>query len=574
VLIGCSGGNAPVHNKPTSNTPESPDGPPWFEEITDKVGLNFSHDPGEDLEQYRLYECMGSGCAIADLDGDGLPDLILLTNAGPLSKSTNKIYRQKKDHTFEDVTIGSGIDFPGWNMGIAIGDVNNDGKPDILITQYNGVKLLLNKGGMKFEDVTNESGLINLQWGASAAFLDFDRDGWLDLCIVNYVLFDPSRPCQGPVGHKGNEWFFRPEYCGPRKFAGSASKLFRNRGRELTEAKNPKGPRVSFEDVSMKSGIGGKTGPGLGIAVADFDGDGWPDIFITNDMEPNCLWMNKRDGTFTEEAMARGVARSARGDANAGMGIAIGDASNTGLLDLYVTHLAMQTNILWKQGPPGSFRDVTAAWGLNALRWNGTGFGTVMADFDNDGWVDIAIVNGGIVRPKQERKKPGLSPHWEPYGERNQVLANVEGKKFRDISHNNPAFCEYFTVARGLACGDIDGNGSLDLLVNATGEKARLFKNVAPNRGHWVSVRAFDPSCHRDAIGAKVVARTDNIQRVRMIGSGESYLSACPLVAHFGLGKADKVDEYEVTWPDGTRERFSGGPVDRSIELRRGSGIR
>ena len=323
-----------------------------------------------------------------------LPDLVLLTNAGPQSKSTNKVFRQKPDHTFEDVTAGSGLDFPGWNMGIAVGDVNNDGKPDIVITQLHGVKLLLNRGGMHFEDATAESGLVNLQWGASAAFLDYDRDGWLDLCIVNYVDYNPAEVCTAPAGHR--------EYCSPHLFPGASSKLFRNRGGELAKSTDPKKPRVAFEDVTVKSHIGEKPGPGLGIAVADFNGDGWPDIFIANDAAPNHLWINQKDGTFTEEALARGVARTVKGKAYAGMGIAVGDVDNTGLVDLYVTHLAKETNTLWKQGPPGAFRDLTAAFGLNATRWRGTGFGTVMADFDNDGWLDLAIANGAIAHESRK----------------------------------------------------------------------------------------------------------------------------------------------------------------------------
>ncbi len=544
---------------------ETPDGPAWFEEITDKVGLNFVHDAGGDLEKCSMYQNMGSGCAIVDLDGDGLPDLILLTGPGPKSKSTNKLYRQKKDGTFEDVTAGSGLDFAGWNMGIAIGDVNNDGKPDILITQIHGVKLLLNKGDMKFEDVSVEAGLINLQWGTSAAFLDYDRDGWLDLFIANYINYDPSIPCTAPGGY--------PEYCSPTGFPGTASKLFRNRGRELAKDSSLKKPRVSFEDVTVKSRIGEKLGPGLGVTVADFDGDGWPDVFVANDSAPNHLWINKRDGTFAEEGLLRGVARTAMGQAFAGMGVAVGDLENRGLLDLYVTHLPHETNTLWKQETRGHFRDKTPDWGLSNTRWRATGFGTLMGDFDNDGWLDIAVVNGRISRETSLRKKPGLAPHWEPYGERNQLLANAEGKKFRDVSWNNPAFCGYFTVARGLACGDLRGDGSLDLLVNAIGEKARLFKNVAPNRGHWVEVRAVDPLLNRDAIGAEVVAKTGSVRRLRVIGSGDSYLSASPLLAHFGFGPIDKVDEYEVTWPDGTHELFQGGMADRRIELRKGSGM-
>lgn len=563
MLTGCSGDPSTTSLGNTHNEePETPDGPPWLEDITDKAGVNFVHDPGGDLDKYLMHQIIGSGCAIADLDGDGRPDLILLTSGGPNSKSTNKIYHQNRDGTFEDVSAGSGLDFSGWNMGIAIGDVNNDGKPDILITQFHGVRLLLNQGGMKFIDVTTEAGLSNSQWGTSAAFLDYDRDGWLDLIIVNYVEYDLAWPCRTITGGL--------DYCSPNSFRGTSSKLFHNRTAQA--GKGPKKPCVSFEDVTVKSRIGEKSGPGLGVTVADFDGDGWPDIFIANDGQPNHLWMNKHDGTFAEEALSRGVARTAMGHAFAGMGIAVGDVDNDGLLDLYVTHLAGETNTLWKQGPRGQFRDQSTQCGLTTTRWRGTGFGTLMGDFDNDGWLDIAVVNGRIAREATHRKKPGLSSHWEPYGDRNQVFANTGGGKFRDVSQNNPAFCGYYTVARALACADIDGDGGLDLLVNPIGERARLFKNVAPNRGHWVSVRAIDPTLKRDAIGAEVVVRANGVSRLRLVASGDSYLSAGPGVAHFGLGSANAVEEYLVTWPDGIRERFPGGPVDCTIELKKGAG--
>ena len=565
VLVGCQA-EGPVSQQIESvqDDLKPADGPWWFEDVTERVGLNFIHDPGNELDKYRLHQVMGSGCAIADLDGDGRPDLILLTNGGPNSTSTNKLFRQKQDGTFEDVSVGSGLDFPGHNMGIAIGDVNNDGKPDILITQVGGVRLLLNQGGMKFMDVTAESGLDNPNWGTSAAFLDYNRDGWLDLVVVNYVADHTSLECFKPTGEG--------EYCAPNLLPGTVSKLFRNRGAET--GFDPQKTRVSFEDVTVKSHIGEKPGPGLGVAVADFDGDGWPDIFIANDGQPNHLWINNRDGTFAEEASTRGVARNAMGHAFAGMGVAVGDIANDGLLDLYVTHLAVETNTLWKQGPPGNFRDLSGARGLTAQGRRSTGFGTVMADFNNDGWLDLAIANGGVGRDMNARKDNGLSSHWEAYGERNQVFANVGAGKFVDVSHNNSVLCGYSTVARGLACGDIDGDGAPDLLVNAVGEKARLFRNVAPNRGHWVTVRAFDPKLGRDANGAKVVARSSGLQRLRVIGSGDSYLSASPALAHFGLGSAEEVDAYEVRWPDGTLEHFPGGKVDRLIELRKGALIK
>jgi enediyne biosynthesis protein E4 len=559
VLIGCRGGT-PTRPVEPNEQPETPDGPAWFEDATDRLGLNFVHDPG-DVDKFLMYQSIGSGCAIADLDGDGRPDLLLLTNAGPNSASTNKLFRQKPDGTFEDVSAGSGLDFSGWNMGVAIGDVNNDGRPDVLVTQANGVRLFLNLGGMKFADVTAEAGLANPAWGTAAAFLDYDRDGWLDIFVVNYVDYDPNWPCLAPSGER--------DYCAPAVFRGTASRLFRNRGGALE-----KGRRVAFDDVSASSRVGEKPAPGLGVAVADFDGDGWPDIFVANDGQPNHLWMNQHDGTFKEEALSRGAARTAAGHAYAGMGVALGDVDNDGLLDLYVTHLTGETNTLWKQGPPGQFRDRSTEWGLTATRRRATGFGTVMADFDNDGFLDIAVANGRVAREPVPRKKPGVAAHWEPYAERNQLFANTGGGAFRDVSHNNPALCGQFTVARGLACGDIDGDGAPDLLVNAIGEKARLLRNVAPNRGHWVSVRAFDPRLNRDTIGAAIAVRAGGVRRVRVIGAGDGFLSAGPLAAHFGLGSAAAIEGYEVAWPDGTRETFSGGPADRRVELRKGSGVK
>jgi hypothetical protein len=557
VLVGCRPPASPPETAPPD---ETPDGPPWFEDVTDKLGVNFTHDPGP-ITKYPMYQAIGSGCAIHDLDGDGRPDLLLLTNGGPNATSTNKLYRQKPDGTFEDVSAGSGLDFPGHNMGVAIGDVNNDGKPDILITQYTGARLFLNLGGMKFADVTEEAGIKNPSWGASAAFVDYDRDGWLDLVIVNYVNYDPNWPCLSRAGGE--------DYCAPVSFSGTATRLFRNLGGQLKG-----GPaRAKFEDVTAASRLGSVAGPGLGVVCADFDGDGWPDIFVANDGKPNHLWINQKDGTFKEEGASRGAAYNQMGLSYAGMGIALGDVDNDGLLDLYVTHLTSETNTLWRQGPRGLFKDVSAAWGLTGTRWRGTGFGTLMADFDHDGWLDIAIVNGRVERAGQA-PRPGLSPHWAPYGERNQLLANAGDGRFKDVSVNSPALCGYYTVARGLACGDIDGDGAPDLLVTAIGEKARVLRNVAANRGHWLTVRAIDPALNRDAYGAEVAVRAGGVRRVRVVNPAESFLSASSGVAHFGLGAAAAVDGFDVTWPDGTKETFPGVAADRAVELRKGSGTK
>jgi enediyne biosynthesis protein E4 len=552
VVLGCT--SAP---QPTSSGPQpepEPTGPAWFEDVTDRLGINFTQDPGQ-LGSYAMPQIVGSGCAACDLDGDGRPDLLFLTNGGAQSKSANKLYRQKPDGTFEDVSAGSGLDFPGRNMGVAIGDINNDGKPDVVITQFVGTRLFLNQGGMKFKDVTTEVGIRNPLWGASACFVDYDRDGWLDLVIANYLDYEPSWDCTSPGGGK--------DFCAPKTFAGTCSKLFRNRGPQP-------GGGAQFEDVSLAAGLGRLPGPGLGVVCADFDGDGWPDIFIANDGKPNHLWINQKNGTFTEEALSRGVAVTQMGAAYAGMGIALGDADNDGLLDLYVTHLTSETNTFWKQEPRGQFRDQTTAW-CSAAKWRGTGFGTLMADFDLDGFSDLAVVNGRVSKG-DPHPVAGINPFWEPYAERNQIFANEGGKRFRDVSPQNTPFCGTHNVARGLACADLDRDGAPDLVLTTSGGRARVYRNVCPNRGHWLAVRATDPKLNRDAYGAEITVRAGAALYLRVLNPAVSYLSSNSALTHCGLGAAASFEGIEVLWPDGTREVFPGGPADRLVELQKGSG--
>jgi hypothetical protein len=588
LLLGCS-------SSPPTSAPEAleeSDGPIWFEDVTDELGLDFVHDPGP-TGSYFMPQSMGSGCAFFH-DGDGTLCIYLLQNAGPDTKSVNRLYRQQANGKFRDATEGSGLGVAGYNMGVAIADVNNDGLPDVLLTQYGGIRLFLNLGGGRFEDVTAESGLSNLLWGMSAAFLDYDRDGWLDLVVVNYLDYDPKRDCRSPQGLK--------DFCGPKNFAGTCTKLFRNRGpgpplpavgralqpdRQAGEPDPPKHARVRFEDVSFDSGIGRVRGPGLGVVCADFDGDGWPDIFVANDGQPNRLWMNRtadpkpRDSptsrVFVDEAVSRNVAYTAMGKSFAGMGVALGDVKNAGMMDLYVAHLTTETNTLWVQGPRGRFRDQTVESGLTATRWRGTGFGALMADFDNDGAVDLAVVNGRVYVGGSARDT-GLG-FWETYAERNQLFANDGTGKFRDLSPANKPFCGSWNVARGLAQADFNNDGAQDLLVTTIGGRARLFKNVAPDRGHWLKVRALtalgpvsDRAPARDAYGAEVRVRTGDVERLRLINPAESYLSSSSPIAHFGLGKAERFDSILVTWPDGTKEAFPGGAADRSLVLRKGEG--
>jgi hypothetical protein len=532
-------------------------GPGWFADATADVGLDFVHDAGPLDDSYFMPQIVGSGAALFDFDGDGLLDLLLLQNGGP-DGAKNRLYRQTPDHHFQDVSAGSGLDFAGYNMGVAIGDVNNDGRPDVLITQFGGVKLFLNQGGGKFKDVTKEAGLDVPGWATSAAFFDFDRDGFLDLVVVRYVDYDRTWPCGGASGER--------DYCNPKVFKGTVAMLFHNRGAQ------PDGG-VRFEDATVASGLGRLPGPGLGVICADFDGDGWPDILIANDGQPNHLWINQKDGTFKEEAVKRGVAYNRMGAAEANMGVAWGDLDGDLLGDLFITHLTHETNTLWKQGPRGAFRDETAFAQLSRPRWHATGFGTVMGDFDRDGALDVAVVNGSVVR-NTPIENSEIAPFWRKYAERNQLFANDGSGRFQDVSTSNADFCRMPRVTRGLAVGDVFNDGSLALLTTEVAGPARLYRNVAAGKGHWLEIRAVDPRYNRDAYGAEVVVRAAGKSWVRWIDAGGSYLCSSDPRAHFGLGKADKVDEIRVRWPDGCKETFAGGPADRLCVLKRGEGKR
>jgi hypothetical protein len=554
ALAGC--------RSPRTTTDPAPEeaGPVWFEDVTEQMGLDFVHDPGP-TGDYFMPQVMGSGCAfIHELDGTLY--LYLVNNAGPKSSSVNRLYRFEADGKLRDVTAGSGLDVAGFGMGVAVGDVNNDGLPDVLLTEYGGIRLFLNKGGGHFEEVTEEAGLAgkNPLWGVSAAFLDYNNDGYLDLVVVNYVDYDPKVECLSPRGVK--------QFCSPNNFPGTCSKLFRNLG----PGRGPDGKeaRVRFEDVSFASGIGRTPGPGMGVVCADFNGDGRPDIFVSNDGAPNRLWINRGDGTFVDEAASRGVALNAAGKPFAGMGIALGDVANEGHFDLFVTHLTHETNTLWKQGPPGRFRDRSIEAGLTFARWRGTGFGTLFADFDLDGALDLAVVNGRVLQGGPARDT-NLG-FWETYAERNQLFANDGSGKFRDLSPANRAFCGAWNVGRALACVDFDGDGAPDLVVTCDGGRARLFRNVAPDRGHWLKVRAIDPELKRDAYGAEVRVTAGGRTRLRPVNPAESYLCSSSPVAHFGLGAAAEVARIVVTWPGGQREVFPGGAADRLVLVKKGEG--
>jgi hypothetical protein len=534
--------------------------PPLFRDVTEEWGLAFLHDAGP-TGTYFMPQIIGSGAALFDFDNDGLLDIYLIHNAGPQSQSTNRLFHQEKDCRFREVT-GSGLNIAGYGMGAAVGDINNDGWPDLLVTHYGGSRLFVNNGNSTFTEVSREAGLDTVLWGTSACFLDYDRDGWLDLVITHYVDYGPNRPCTDTTGKR--------DYCPPQVFVGTVTKLYHNLGRSLKEK-----ARVRFEDVTLRSGLGKRPGPGLGIVSADFDGDGWPDILVANDGKQNHLWINQKNGTFREEALTRGLALNSQGQTMANMGIALGDVDGDLRFDVFIPHLTEEPPALWRQETNGYFEDVTVSAGLAATRQRGTGFGAVLADFDHDGSPDLAVVNGRVIHSHGGRKlatsAPARDDYWSVFVEQNQLFVNDGKGSFRDVSLSNPDLCGREGVYRGLACGDIDGDGAVDLLVTDIAGTARLFKNVAPKRGHWLLVRVIDPALHRDAYGAEVTVTAGERRWKGWVNPGYSFLCSNDPRVHFGLGSAKNADSFDVQWPDGTREQFTGCAADQAVELRRGT---
>ena len=529
----------------------------WFQDATREVGLSFVHNPGS-TNEFFMPQTVGSGCALFDFDNDGRLDILLLQNAGKGSEHRHQLYHQENDGQFRNVSDGSGIDVPGLGMGVICGDVNNDGRIDVCISEYGGLRLFLNDGGGRFRDVTTAAGLRNTRWGVSAAFFDYDRDGWLDLFVANYVDYDSTWPCFSPSGAR--------EYCGPQTFSGTASVLFHNRGLRETEA----GPAVGFDDASVTSGIADRISAGLGCHAADYDADGWPDLLVANDEAANHLWINQRDGTFREEAVIRGIALNRSGEPEANMGIAYGDVDGDGLCDVLISHLTTETHTLWRQYSPGQFQDETSIRLIANLASRRTGFGTGLLDLDRDGDLDLVVVAGRVLRGTSPLQAE-LGPHWSPYAERNQLFSNTDGR-FEDISTSNPELCDQPRIARGLSWGDIDNDGDLDLLVNYLGGTARLYRNVAVAKGHWLMVKAVLPQHKRDALGAEVTLVSRQRRWVGLVQTCGSYASSQDPQVHFGLGSCEKLEQILVKWPDGTHESFPAPSVDQRVEVKQGTG--
>ena len=536
-----------------------------FVDVTDESGLTFEHAvdaPG----RYFFPEIVGSGCAVVDYDSDGDLDCYLI-NLGGKSQAVNRFYEQVAPGVFADVTEQTGLGDTSLGMGVAVGDVNNDGWPDLYVSNYGADRLYLNQRDKTFRDITRAASIENSAWGLSACFFDFDRDGWLDLYVTNYVDYN-ERPCTRPGG--GDQ-----DYCSPREFPPLADKLFRNETGDLLAGElGNAGNHVRFRDVSLVSNIASQRGPGMGVVAMDLNGDHWQDVYVANDQAANFAWINQGDGRFEEESLQRGCAYDALGRAQASMGIAVGDTDGDTRFELFLTHLETEQNTLYRPTETGLFEDASIAAGMGQVSLPYTGFGTAFADLDHDGDLDVAIANGGVRRssilPQTDSTEQDF---WNGYAQQNLLLLNEGGKFSRDAVRTD-AFVEHVGVSRGLAAADFDNDGDMDLLVSNIGAAARLYRNDAPKRGDWLLVRAVDPRRGgRDDYGAQVTVVRGDSRQARLIQPAGSYLTSVDPRAHFGLGPTGTYDRIEVTWSDGVSENFAGGKTNRILVLQRGQGL-
>ncbi len=536
-----------------------------FVESAETTGLTFTHVNGA-TGQYYLPEVMGSGVALFDYDNDGDLD-VFLVQGGPLGSKgstagspASRLFRNdltvgsdgsRRLH-FTDVTERARAGVRGYGMGVAVGDCDNDGFLDLLVTAFGPSTLLHNNGDGTFSDVTaQQPGLADEQWSTSAAFVDYDRDGDLDLFVARYVDFTPAgnKLCNDSAGAR--------DYCSPRAFHPVPDRLFRNEG------------RGRFIDVTAAAGIDKAFGNGLGVASGDYNGDGWPDLYVANDGTPNQLWLNQHDGTFKDEGLLSGSALSPAGNPEGSMGIASGDADQDGDEDLFVTNIVGETSVLYLNDGRGSFEDARSRSGLAAVTAAFTGFGTDWIDYDNDGWPDLFIANGAVNIVESERGQP------LPYRMKNQLIHNIDGRRFEETSSiAGPAFARA-EVGRGAAFGDIDNDGDIDIVVTNNAGPVRLLINQIGARKHWLQVRADDGPRNRFGFGTRVgIERRGQPTLWRRVRTDGSYLSASDVRVHFGLGASAAIDAVVVQWPDGQRERWTDVRADRLVTLRRGTGQR
>ncbi len=531
-----------------------------------ETGITFRHQtaaPGS----YFLPEIMGSGVCLIDVDQDGDLD-IFFANLGneyvpnsPTKSEPCRLFRQTSPGHFEDVTEEFRVGFCDTGMGGAVGDANNDGFPDLYLTNYGADRLLLNRGGQHFDDATDAAGIFNPQWASSASWCDIDRDGWLDLIVANYVDLTDLKCVQLSGGHQ--------DYCAPTRFQTVSARLYHNLTGTLSDEERSKG-MVKFNDISHSAGLSSKPYAALGLICGDVTGDGWPDIFVANDQSANHLWVNNRDGTFHEDAVLLGAAFDIRGAAQGSMGTAVVDLNQDHHLDLLVANLTGEGMALYLSDGHGGFSESASRSGLRQMSLAGTGFGLAAADLDDDGEVDLLAANGAVRRSDEIA---ATQDYWTPYRQPLQLLLGRGKQRFEATNSVPASFREALHVSRGLAVGDLDNDGDIDAVVTHIGEAPEIFWNTASKPGRAISVRVVDPQLGgRDAIGAIVTVRARNREWTQLAQPGTSYLSSHDPRLHFGLGPVESVDHVDVLWPDGSHERFSTELTSPHVTLRKGEG--
>jgi hypothetical protein len=547
-----------VHGQVVAQVEKTPDAtiPVRYTNVRESAKIDFQQDSTQTDEKYYL-ETMGTGVGWIDYDQDGLMDLYFVQSAAtdiykPPHPLRSALYHNNGDGTFTDVTEKAGVGGEGhYGQGVAVGDFDNDGYPDLYVTGYGRAILYHNNGNGTFTDITAKAGVADEGgWSTSAGWFDYDKDGWLDLVVTNYIEWSP----------KNNIWCGekRPgyrSYCHPGNYKGQRIKLYHN---------NHDG---TFTDVSDASGVGKPEAKGMGVVLADFNNDGWPDIAIANDSWPNFLFINKHNGTFEDVSLVSGIAASEDGRYEAGMGIDASDVDGDGWQDIYITHLDFELNRLYHNNHDGTFTDDTfnSRIGNKAILLSGVAM--KFLDYDNDGWNDILQLNGAML------DNVALYHGEVSYKEPLLMFRNLGKGQFDKVSESlGPDFMQPI-VGRGIATADYDNDGDIDIVTNNRGDHPSLLRNDGGNANHWLTVQLIGTKSNRDGIGASLKLNSEGFVEVEQAKGGMSYMSASDPRIHFGLGKRTKIESLEITWPSGQVDRLTNLSIDQIIAVKEGAGI-